>query len=476
MDHNERVLSVQKHMRLLLERRKQQSSSACIATSYGSRPPNITRSKKYYQQAFGSLDLSDFRHIVSIDAEKGLAVVEPRVTMEELVAATLPLGLMPPVVPELKGITVGGAISGGAAESSGWTYGAFHDACREYEILLGNGDVVRVPPDAYIGYPGSYGSLGPLLSCAIQLISACSDVRLTYHRFANPMKALDWMRQRVHASEPSDFLDGIIFSKELAVIIEGQKLFARDDKIPRFSMKSFGSEWYYQHARQQHTPEQMDISEYLFRYDTGAFWMGSYVFYRPIIWSYLFDRPDAPGLPHPRLMNKDYASLSRLDGPGKFGRLFSRWFSSKYLWKLQHAAEKWVHDLMVIQDFCFREDLADGFLERVLEVGVFPLWLCPIKATRRQEVFCPHMQDKLCHVINVGIYGMAPRGCEARILTRSLERLAASLEGKKVLYSRSYYSPEEFWAIYSRPEYEALREKMHARGVWRDIADKVLSE
>ena len=36
---------------------------------------------------------------------------------------------------------------------------------------------------------------------------------------------------------------------------------------------------------------------------------------------------------------------------------------------------------------------------------------------------------------------------------------------EKVLYSRSYYTVDEFWKIYSQEAYEALREKTKADGV-----------
>ena len=43
---------------------------------------------------------------------------QAKVTMEQLVQSTLPHGVIPAVVPELKAITVAGAIVGAALESS----------------------------------------------------------------------------------------------------------------------------------------------------------------------------------------------------------------------------------------------------------------------------------------------------------------------------------------------------------------------
>jgi len=59
------------------------------------------------------LDTSDLDHIISIDSEKGYALVEPNVSMEQLVQETLKHSLIPPVVMEFPSITVGGGVQGG---------------------------------------------------------------------------------------------------------------------------------------------------------------------------------------------------------------------------------------------------------------------------------------------------------------------------------------------------------------------------
>ena len=49
--------------------------------------------------------------------------LEPGITMEEMVNYALENGVIPLVVPEFPGISVGGAISGAALESSSFRYG-----------------------------------------------------------------------------------------------------------------------------------------------------------------------------------------------------------------------------------------------------------------------------------------------------------------------------------------------------------------
>ena len=136
---------------------------------------NTTRSKSYKHHKT-KLDLGGLKHVLHIDQEGRLAHVEPRVTMEELVRATLAYGLFPAVIPEFKGITVGGAIMGGAGESASHHYGLFNDLCTEMEILCGDGRLLQTTGekerDLFYGLPGSYGSLGVLVSAKIKLIPA----------------------------------------------------------------------------------------------------------------------------------------------------------------------------------------------------------------------------------------------------------------------------------------------------------------
>ena len=69
------------------------------------------------------------------------------VTYEDLTAACLRHGVMPAVVPQLKTITLGGALAGvGIESSSSHRYGLVHDTVLELDVLLGDGRVVTCTP------------------------------------------------------------------------------------------------------------------------------------------------------------------------------------------------------------------------------------------------------------------------------------------------------------------------------------------
>src|SRR5262249_22050569 len=93
------------------------------------------------------IDLSDLDEILEIDPQEKTCTAEPGVTFVDLVRATLNHGLVPVVVPELKTITIGGAVAGCSIESMSFRYGGFHDACLEYEVITTDGKVLRCTPD-----------------------------------------------------------------------------------------------------------------------------------------------------------------------------------------------------------------------------------------------------------------------------------------------------------------------------------------
>jgi hypothetical protein len=47
-----------------------------------------------------------------------------------------------------------------------------------------------------------------------------------------------------------------------------------------------------------------------------------------------------------------------------------------------------------------------------------------------------------------------------------------ALGGMKSLYSDSYFTPAQFWSIYNRPAYEALKRKYDPDGRLKDLYRK----
>ncbi|UQC84053.1 FAD binding domain-containing protein [Colletotrichum lupini] len=111
------------------------------------------------RQADEIIDISGLDHVITVDPRRRRAAVEPNVSIATLVTATLKHGLIPAVVPEFPGITVGGAFSGTALESSSFRYGHFEKSVASLEVILGNGNIVTASPvensDLFSGLAGS---------------------------------------------------------------------------------------------------------------------------------------------------------------------------------------------------------------------------------------------------------------------------------------------------------------------------------
>lgn len=133
-------------------------------TAYGwKKTSNLFRGRSH--QSGPGLDVSGLAGVLAIDTINKTVDVAGMCTYEDLVAATLPLGLSPLVVPQLKTITVGGAVTGLGIESTSFRNGLVHESVLELDILTGAGDVVTATADneyadLFHGFPNSYGTLG----------------------------------------------------------------------------------------------------------------------------------------------------------------------------------------------------------------------------------------------------------------------------------------------------------------------------
>src|ERR1700730_10009374 len=112
------------------------------------------------QRNKNKLEVRQFNRVLHIDRERMIADVEGMTTYETLVDETLKHGLLPAVVPQLKTITVGGAVSGIGIESSSFKFGLVHEAVEEMEVLLGDGRLLtcscRENAELFYGFPNSY--------------------------------------------------------------------------------------------------------------------------------------------------------------------------------------------------------------------------------------------------------------------------------------------------------------------------------
>ena len=390
------------------------------------------------------VDVSSLGDVIEISVDGQYAIVEPNVPLDQLVAATQKVGLIPPMVAEFPGITVGGAISGGSGESSSFKWGLFHDICLEYEVVLGNAEIRQasrtVNADLFWGMACAFGSLGIVTLVKVKLVPATKYVRLRYRRTANHQDALAQLETQVGRGQ--DFVDGILFSKTNGVIMTGSYTNEASLPVARFSRAY--DDWFYVHAQkisQRHDDyeEIIPLRDYLFRYDRGGFWAARYAFRH---------------LPFNRL------SRFLLAGFFKTRTLFKILQGSNYAYRV------------LAQDISLPADQAIPFLDYVdTACGIYPLWLCPLKPGG-QDFLSPNAISAPL-VVNVGVWGeLKPSAKTFKERNRELEKLVGEMKGRKVLYAHAYYSEAEFWQIYDRPSYQTLRQKYHAEATFPDVLAK----
>ncbi len=406
---------------------------------------NKATSNLFRTRAQGSkrrIDVRDFNHVLNIDADALVADVEGMTTYEELVDATLKFGLLPTVVPQLKTITIGGAVSGLGIESSSFKYGLVHETVDELEVLPADGSTVVCSPaqnnDLFYGFPNSYGTLGYVLRLKVKLVQTKKYVKLTHRRFSDPAMLFAELAA-VCSSSQADFVDGVVFGRDEAYVVTGE--FA--DSAPYVSDYTY-RKIFYQSIRRRES-DYLTTKDYIWRWDTDWFWC-SKVFH--------VQNPFIRALAGRRLLNsRTYQHIMRL---------------SRKL-PLNSNTES------VIQDVDIPIEHAPEFLDFLLrEVGILPIWLCPFKSydPNARYTLCPVDTQKL--YMNFGFWDMLPKAGSDRFYNRKIETKALELHGVKGLYSSAYYNEETFWSIYDRNSYEALKKKYDPNHRFRDLYEKTV--
>lgn len=394
------------------------------------------------------IDISNFNDVLEVNTEHMYALVEPNVSMDKLVKATLEYGLMPPVVMEFPGITAGGAVNGATLEASSYKYGQFNDNCLDYEIVLGSGEIIHATEEEYTdlfyGISGSYGSLGLLTLIKVKLIPASPFVRTVFTFSGDYSRTVQQLSDEVK-KEKADFIDAIVFDSEHGVTITGFLHTKKDEKIETFSKAT--DEWFYERAKkvsndQKQYEEIIPIFDFLFRYNRGAYWMGDYTF-----------------------------SLMHLPDNRVTKTILNPFMNTRKLYDGLHALN--VSQNYFIQDFyCPLNQTVSFMQESEKELDIFPIWLCPMKPAKNPQKLSPSYIDTDL-IIDIGIWGQSKKYLQDPIqFNRMFEVYAEESNARKMLYAHAYYPEDEFWKIYDKKWYDNLRKKYHAKEIFPDVWKK----
>jgi FAD/FMN-containing dehydrogenase len=400
------------------------------------------------------VDLRGFDEVIAIDPDRGLVDAEGMTRYDALVEATLAQSAMPLVVPQLRSITLGGALAGVGIEASSFRHGLVHETVEAFDVVTGDGRIVHCTPDGehrdlFVGFPNSYGTLGYALRLRARTQPVRPYVALEHRRCDGAEQGFAELAALAAGSpqQAPDFLEGVAFGPDEIVLTLGRFV----DRAPYVS--DYGLERIYWRSIREHDHDYLPTREFLWRWDTDWFWCSRQLGAQHPLVRRLLGRRRLNSLTYQRVM-----------------RWNSRWGFTRAWQRLRG-----LHGESVIQDVQIPAPHAAEFLRFLArEIGIWPVWLCPIRAAPtvpRWPLFA--LAPGVMHV-NFGFWDVI-RGREAHPpghFNRLVEAQVAALGGRKSLYSESWYTPEAFWAGHDHEAYRALKARYDPAGTLGDLYAK----
>lgn len=383
------------------------------------------------------IDISDLNDVLLVDPERRICVAEPGVTFVDLVTATMRHGLVPIVVPELKTITIGGAVAGCSIESMSYKYGGFHDTCLEYEVITAKGEILNSSPDNEHGLTfqmlhGTFGTLGIITKLTFRLVPAKPFVKVTYEKYGD-IEAYKAAIMRHFREQDVDFMDGIIHSPTELVL-----------NVANF----------------------VDVAPYLHRYD----WMRVY---------YLSTkRRKEDYLRTPDYFFRYDKGVTNVTPKSFLGRLFlGKFVDSNTVLRFADRFHKYLTPNMIpvtLDTFVPFSKVTEfmGWYRR--EVDFFPLWCVPYKKVRQYEWIADEFakkseRDEL--FLDLAIYGL--RRNDGKNYYKIIEGELKEIGAIKTLITPNYYSEDDFWKIWNKENYDKVKRVTDPDNIFRGLYEKM---
>jgi FAD/FMN-containing dehydrogenase len=395
------------------------------------------------------LDVRHFNQVIHVDEKERYAEVEGMTTYEDLVRETLPFQLMPSVVPQLKSITIGGATAGVGIESSSFKYGFVHETILEIDILLPDGTIAVATKDnehreLFFGFANSYGTLGYALKVKVLLIPVKKFVKLRHQRHSD-LDTYFHALERVCRGRQVDFVDGTLFDEHELYITTGEFV----------DQAEWVSDYTYRHiyyrSLQHREVDYLTTHDYLWRWDTDWFWCSKHFLVQHPFVRWLWGKE--------RLQSKVYWKLRNLFNKSPLAQRMAEAIGGR-----QEA---------VIQDVEIPVEHAPAFARFFnREIGIKPVWVCPVAAYDLEASYAFYPIKPGTLYVNFGFWDAVTTDHEEGYFNRQVEAKVRELQGKKSLYSNSFYSREEFWRLFDDKAYRALKARYDPTGKLKDLYEK----
>jgi len=306
------------------------------------------------------------------------------------------------------------------------------------DVLTGSGEIVTTRPgdDLFDTFPNSYGSLGYATRLRIELERVPAQVALRHVRFddfgllakaiGSIVETGEWHGERV------DGLDGVAFEPGEAYLT-----LARWEDQTGPTSDYTGQDVFFRSLQQRET-DHLTMHDYLWRWDTDWFWCSR-----------------AFGAQNPRVRRFWPRRWRRSDVYMKLVALDQRFAIAR---RLDRRAGKPEAE-RVVQDIEIPVERLEEFLAWFdAEVGMRPVWLCPLRL-RTDKTWPTYPLALGTTYVNVGFWGAVAVGPDAPNAprNRAIEAKVHELDGHKSLYSEAFYDRDTFDKLYDGPHLAAVK-------------------
>jgi hypothetical protein len=392
-------------------------------------------------------DISDFNRVLGIDLDTGTVDVEGMCSFHALCEHTLTKNLLPAVVPELKTITVGGAICGIGIESSGFRHGFVHDTLIEADVMLASGEIVTCSRDQntelFLALANSYGTLGYVLRARLELMPAKPYVELRSTQFSTIEDYLDAMSAATK-DPANDFIEGLAYDNANCFLFTGRFVDHAPDVFDIYKNRFYRSV-----SKNAHI--YLTSIDYLFRYDPEWFWN------LPDSWPFNLLRKITP---------------AKLRCTNNYMRYLNLKRAIKSALKIPSGDSQ---TEPLIQDWEVTFDKGKEFFQYCQDnvpLGKYPWVVVPIKPRTRAPLY-PLQPGEL--YLNIGCYCHVPKSKTGGQYhyTKLLDKKCFSMNGIKMLYSSTFLDETTFYNIYGGDAYARVKQQYDPGGLKSRLFEKV---
>ncbi|KAL1921770.1 uncharacterized protein VTP21DRAFT_10412 [Calcarisporiella thermophila] len=461
--HDQRVRDIQAQVkRWNLDGRKKPMCTA--RPVWASMSTRLSTFKKDCSQI--SINLHD---ILDVDTERQIVRVEPYVNMGQLTDHLTRIGWTLAVTVEMEDLTVGGLLMGIGIENNSHIYGFLHETCEAFEVVLGDGSLVRATRtenvDLYNALPWSHGTLGFLVAAELKIIPCKPYMHVNYIPCHTVDELQSKMLELTTKPNPPQFVEATIYSKETSVIFTGnfsdKPRGEEAKKINRVNL--WFKPWYYKHVEKflETGPgdEYIPLRHWFHRHTRSIFWeLEDLVPYGNTWWYRWF--------------------VGWLGAP-KISLLKATWtpeVRQELLYK------------HVVQDITIPMSLMKESIYLFEDIFcLYPLLVYPVRIFSHEPyqgmVYNPKNPIKGTQppqemYFDLGAYGI-PRAVkekkpfDAPNAVRKMEAFARSCGGFQFMYADTFQTREEFEQMFDHTLYRQCRKKYNAEGAFPEVWEKV---